>query len=72
MSLPPPIKVPVFEEQRCFRVHMKPVKPKYYKNWTPSDYAHVYGDTNKTPYTWNDVIVFMRRPRRVKIPQATK
>jgi hypothetical protein len=51
---------------------MKPVKPKYYKNWTPSDYAHVYGDTNKTPYTWNDVIVFMRRPRRVKIPQATK
>ena len=69
MSLPPPIKVPIFEEQRCFRIHKKPIKPKYYANWTPSDYARVFSDANTTPYTWNDVIVRMRRPRRVKMPQ---
>jgi len=73
MSLQLSIKVPVFDEPlRSFRLPCKALKPKHYANWTPNDYKYVYSDANDTPYTWNDVIVTMRRPKRIQLPQATK
>jgi len=73
MSLQLSIKVPVFDEPlRSFRLPCRALKPKHYANWTPNDYKYVYSDANDTPYTWNDVIVTMRRPKRIQLPQATK
>ena len=70
MSLQLSINVPVSEAPQWFFRKSVPVSSTHYDNWTLSDYEHVYGDANRTRYTWDDVVVPIRRPRRVKMPQA--
>ena len=66
------IRIPISQEQPSFRIHMKPVRPNYYANWTADDYECEYRNANETQFTWDNVIVRMHRPRRVKVPQATQ
>ncbi len=66
------IRIPISQEQPSFRAPCNPVRPNYYANWTVADYECEYSDANETRFTWDNVIVRMRRPRRVKVPLATQ